>query len=830
MNRNVPLYADVILPLAVPQYYTYQIPDQNSEKAQIGCRVTVVLGKRRIYTGIIRTIHNNPPEGYRIQPILSVLDETPVVTIQQIEFWEWLADYYMCTPGEVYRAALPSGLKLESETKIYPKEPDTHPASLTVVENQLLDILDHSPGISLQKLSSVAGKKDVMPFVNSLIEKDVVTLEESLKKGFKSKLIDFVELEEKYQSNNKLHELLNSMEKKAPKQAELLLCFLKTDAPDHKIKKVLTPKDKLLKSANAAHATLNSMIKKGIFKLITKEISRLSDEEITTKDPFELNAKQSEAYRTIKSQFEDKDVVLLHGVTSSGKTEIYIHLIAEQIKKGKQVLYLLPEIALTAQMIKRLKSVFGNKVGIYHSKFSDDQRVEVFQNLAGVRKLNSPTYQVILGVRSSIFLPYSNLGLVIIDEEHENTYKQFDPAPRYNARDAAVVLAGKHGGKVLMGTATPSFETYMNAITDRYGLVELHDRYLDILLPEIKVVNVREARRKKQMHSLFTPALLDGISESLKNKEQIILFQNRRGFSPFIECNACGWIPYCKNCDVSLTYHKKTNKLICHYCGYSIVNPVHCNSCGNPDVQTRGFGTEKIEDEIALIFPDAKVKRMDLDTARTRRSYEKIIADFENRKIDILIGTQMISKGLDFDHVKIVGILNADNMLHFPDFRSYERSFQLIAQVSGRAGRKNKQGKVIIQTGDPENTVIKYVMKNDYKGFFTQQLQERKNFKYPPYVRLVKLTLRHKKLPVVSHAANMLAEELRKVLGERVVGPEFPLINRLFTFHQKCILVKIERDKQFSQRRKLMREAIDKIHANPNFKSLHIIPDVDPLN
>ncbi len=485
---------------------------------------------------------------------------------------------------------------------------------------------------------------------------------------------------------------------------------------------------------------------------------------------------------------------------------------------------------MTAQIILRLKSVFGNKVGIYHSKFSDDERVEVYQNLAGVRKLNSPAYQIILGVRSAVFLPYSNLGLIIIDEEHENTFKQFDPAPRYNARDAAVVLAGMHAGKVLMGTATPSFESYMNAKSGRYGFIGLHDRYLDIQLPEITVVDVRKARKKKQMHSHFSAKLIRSIREALENKEQIILFQNRRGFSPYIECNACGWIPYCKNCDVSLTYHKKSNTLKCHYCGYRIMNPVSCNSCGNKDIQTRGFGTEKIEDEIAFMLPGVKVKRMDLDTARTRRSHEKIISDFERRKIDILIGTQMISKGLDFDHVRIVGIMNADNMLHFPDFRSYERSYQLIAQVSGRAGRKSKQGKVIIQTGDPENTVIKHVMENNYEGFFNQQLQERKNFNYPPYVRLVKLTLRHKKLPVVSEAANILASELKKVLGNRVVGPEFPLINRLFNLHQKCIMVKIERDKLFTQRRKIMRQTIDRIKANPNFKRLQIIPDVDPMN
>ncbi|MGD2034848.1 MAG: primosomal protein N', partial [Bacteroidales bacterium] len=768
----------------------------------------------------------NPPEGFRISSLLSLLDEVPVVSNRQIEFWEWIADYYMCSPGEVYRAALPSGLKLESETKIFSKEPGTLPGLLTESENRLLDIVDNEQGITLHKLSSLLGRKDVMPIVKGLIEKDIITLEESLKKGYKPKLIDFIELNEMYREEANLNELLVSMEKKAPKQTALLLQLLHLSRE----KQTEVPKNILLKSSGTTHATLNSLIAKGVLKINTRETSRLQSKEITTRQLFKLNEKQAIAFRQIKNQFEHKDVVLLHGVTSSGKTEIYMHLITEQLEKGKQVLYLLPEIALTAQIIQRLTNVFGNKVGIYHSKFSDDERVEVYQNLIGIRKLNSPEYQVILGVRSSVFLPFSNLGLVIVDEEHENTYKQFDPAPRYNARDAAVVLAGMHGGKVLMGTATPSFESYMNAMTNRYGLTELHDRYMDIKLPEIMVTDIRKAGRQKKMHSHFSHQLIESMTEALANKEQIILFQNRRGFSPYIECNACGWVPYCRHCDVSLTYHKKSNKLKCHYCGYAILTPENCHSCGSADIRTRGFGTEKIEDDVALIFPDAKVKRMDLDTARTRRSHEKIIGDFENRRIDILIGTQMISKGLDFNHVKIVGILNADNMLHFPDFRSYERSYQLMAQVSGRAGRKNEQGKVIIQTGDPENVVIKYVVQNDYKGFFEQQLPERKNFNYPPYVRLIKLTLRHRKQEILSRAADLLANDLRKLLANRIVGPEFPLINRLFNQYQKCILVKIERDNLFSQRRRMMRQAIDGITNNKTFKGLQIIPDVDPLN
>jgi primosomal protein N' (replication factor Y) (superfamily II helicase) len=828
MSKEPCKYAELIIPLAVPQYYTYKIPEEFEDRVKPGCRVTVVLGKRRMYTGIVRSLQNNPPEGFDISEILDVLDEKPLASEKQMQFWEWISDYYMCTNGEVYRAALPSGLKLESESKVFLSDLEEEPEGLTASDYRILDLLEQNPGITLHKLTELLSRKNIMPIIKQLLEKNVITLEENLKESYHPLTIDYVKLNEQIPNEKAIVLILETLEKRAPKQAELLLEFLKQTRGEQE--RDLVVKNKLLKSADASHAVLKGLVKKKIFEIITKEVSRLGNTEETLHPPKPLNNSQEQADKEINSFFREKDVVLLHGVTSSGKTEIYIHSIAEQIAKGKEVLYLLPEIALTTQIIQRLRNVFGNKVGVYHSKFSDDQRVEVYRNLAGLSTEDAPHYQLILGVRSSIFLPFSDLGLIIVDEEHENTYKQFDPAPRYNARDAAVVLAGMHGAKVLMGTATPSFESYLNALNGRYGLVDLTERYREMQLPEIEVINVREARRRKLMKTHFSPILLDEMEETLANHEQIILFQNRRGFSPYIECIDCGWIPYCKNCDVTLTYHKKTNRLICHYCGYGIAHPPHCISCGSNDVRTRGFGTEKVEDEIASIFPDAKVSRMDLDTTRTRRSYERIINDFENRKIDILIGTQMVSKGLDFDHVRLVGILNADNMLNFPDFRSWERSFQLIAQVSGRAGRKNKRGKVIIQTGDPGNIVIKKIIENDYKGFFMQQLAERKTFKYPPYFRLVKLTLRHKLLPKVSKAATLLAEELRKKLGNRVVGPEFPLINRVFNYHQKCIIVKIERDKHFTERRKLMRDAIDRIYICEEFKGIQIVPDVDPYN
>jgi primosomal protein N' (replication factor Y) (superfamily II helicase) len=822
------IFADVILPLAVPQYYTYKVPDELLSGIKIGSRVTVALGKRRLYTAIVRRLHQTEPTGFEIRNILTLLDDNPIVNSIQINFWEWLADYYMCTPGEVYKAALPSGLKLESETRVFLNKIDDT-MEFSPIEISLISLVEDSPGITINKLNIATDRKDLMPVVKNLIDKGTLTIEEFLKENYKPRFRESIILKAEWQDENRISELLNKFEKRAPKQAELIIHFLRLGDFSSDKKNIEVSKELLMNSFNSTPSILSTLVKKNIFEISRIEISRLTDNSITT-EPKELNEKQTEAFLKIKNEFVNRDIVLLHGVTSSGKTEIYIHLIKEIIREGKQVLYLLPEIALTTQIIHRLKSAFGDKIGVYHSKFSDSERVEVYYNLLGHRKEGSPEYQIILGVRSSIFLPFSNLGLVIVDEEHENTYKQYDPSPRYNARDAAIVLAGMHHGKVLLGTATPSFESYLNAENEKYGLVELLNRYLDIQMPDLIVVNVREARRKKLMKTIFSPLLIDLIGETLDNKEQVILFQNRRGFSPYIECNSCGTIPYCKNCDVSLTYHKNTNRLNCHYCGYSIPNPDNCLACGSNDMQTRGFGTEKVEDEISFLFPNAKIARMDLDTTRTRKSYEKIIGDFENRKVDILIGTQMVSKGLDFDHVKVVGILNADNLLNFPDFRSFERSFQLIAQVSGRAGRKNARGRVIIQTSNPENTVIRHVVNNEYKNFYIQQISERKNFRYPPYYRLVKLTLRHRKLPVVSKAAHLLADELRKSLDYRVIGPEFPLINRVFNLHQKCILVKIERDMHFTERRRLMRMAIDKISLTEEFKGLQIVPDVDPYN
>jgi len=591
------------------------------------------------------------------------------------------------------------------------------------------------------------------------------------------------------------------------------------------LKKREVSRKELLERSGASAAVLNGLVERGAMETYSKEIGRLAVSEIQTSEQYPLNEFQQKAYAEIEKQFIEKQVVLLHGVTSSGKTELYIQLINKVLAEGKQVLYLVPEIALTTQLTTRLKRVFGRKLGVYHSKFSDAERVEIWNNV-----LNDKTYDVIIGVRSSIFLPFRQLGLVIVDEEHESSYKQYDPAPRYHARNAAIVLASMHGAKTLLGTATPAVETYHNALTGKFGLVELNERHQEMAMPEILVVDSKEAYRKKQMESHFTPLLLEKIAKALQNKEQVILFQNRRGYAPYIECKVCAYVPHCKNCDVSLTVHKVFNTLTCHYCGYTEPIPNICPACGTPGtLATKGFGTEKIEDEIKLIFPDARVSRMDLDTTRSKKSYEKIIADFEQQKVDILIGTQMVSKGLDFERVSLVGILNADNMLNFPDFRAHERAYQLMAQVSGRAGRKNKRGTVVLQTSSPEHAVIGQVIRNDYKAMFTTQCEERKLFKYPPYFRMIQIVLRHRDPKVLNQAANKMATDLRAVFGARILGPNIPSVSRIQNMYIKHILLKFEVEASADRAKELLRQIADQVIAQPQFKALWVNLDVDPM-
>ncbi len=658
------------------------------------------------------------------------------------------------------------------------------------------------------------------------MDKKAVILEEKLREIYKPKTETYIKLNDSIISEKQLNEAFENL-KRAPKQVHVLMSYIKLSGYFLNKKTLEVKKQLLIEESKASSAIVKSLVDKNILSEYNKTISRLNDDVKEQIEIKKLSEAQQKTHDEIQDQYSEKDVVLLHGVTSSGKTEIYIHLIKEQLDKGKQVLYLLPEIALTTQIINRLISVFGNRVGIYHSKFSDSERVEVYKNIIEPR--DKIKYDIILGVRSSLFLPFSNLGLIIVDEEHENTYKQYDPAPRYNARDCSVVLAQMHKAKVLLGTATPSVESYFNAETGKYGLVQLTSRYQNIQLPEIHLVDILRARKKKEMKSIFSPALIDSIKDSLTINEQVILFQNRRGFAPYLECDMCGWIPYCTNCDVSLTYHRHKNELVCHYCGYTIRSPKTCKACGSAAVQTRGFGTEKIEDEIKIFFPDAKVARMDLDSTRKKNAYQTIIGEFEDGKIDILIGTQMVSKGLDFDNVSLVGILNADNMLNYPDFRAFERSYQLMAQVSGRAGRKNKQGKVVIQTSNPEHPILQFVLDNKYEEMYKSQLFERKNFKYPPFYKLIKISVRHKKQDVADKASHQLAVNLKKIFGKRILGPEPPVISRVQNNFIQNIILKIERERSYQKAKQLLYEQIINLITQDSFKSIHISIDVDPV-
>jgi len=818
-------YVDVILPVPIPGSFTYRVPEAIAKDIQPGMRVVVQFGKRKYYAAIVENIHTDKPEYHEIKEIEAILDKGALVNSRQFKMWKWISDYYMCTPGDVMKAALPSGFKLESQTRVISNKDFSDDKILRGEEELLVNILRSRNILSIKEVNSLVKKDNALFVIRSLLAKKAIFVEEKLIERYIPKTENYVRIPDELLDEKKLNKIFDSLEK-APKQLELLMAYLDiTGVLTDKKSGEISKKELLQKTGAAAHA-LTSMVKKGIFLLYPMEIGRLEDTSVEISGIKELSLLQQNKYLQTREYFKDRDVVLLHGITSSGKTEIYIHLINDYIREGKQVLYLLPEIALTTQIINRLKKAFGSRVGVYHSKFNDSERVEIWNNIL---KKDEHSYQVILGVRSSVFLPFDDLGLVIVDEEHENTYKQFDPAPRYHARDTAIILAGIHGAKTLLGTATPSIETYYNASNSKYGLVNLSSRYKEIMLPEIRVVNTRELYRKKQMVSHFSPQLVENIKNALNNNEQVILFQNRRGFSPYLECSLCGWVPKCRHCDVSLTYHKKINRLVCHYCGYSVGIPKVCDECGNTSLLTKGFGTEKIEDEIKILFPDSRVVRMDMDSTRSRRSYNKIITEFESGNIDILVGTQMISKGLDFDNVSLVGIMNADNMLNYPDFRAYERSFQLMSQVSGRAGRKNKRGLVVIQTSDPEHPVIKAVTDNDYERMYKMQLKERKEYLYPPFSRLLKMSLKHKDRDLLDKGSEKFAMRLRQYFGARVMGPQYPVISRIQNYYVKNIIIKIERERSFLKAKAKLTDIIASFKEAGKNRSIQIITDVDPM-
>lgn len=815
-------YIDVILPLPLSATFTYSLPAEMEGAVQVGCRVVVPFGRKKFYTAIVHSLHDQKPTGYEVKEVMALLDPRPLLLPLQFRLWQWIADYYLCTQGDVYKAALPSGLKMESETVVQ-LNPDFEASEpLSPREEQVYRALERTPEQSITALQKETGLKNILAPVKSLMDKEAIFVKEELRRTYKPKTELRVKLTEAACNEHRLHIFFSEMERRAPRQLDLLMKFLEMAGMPGNREREVTKAD-LLQQSGASAAVFGGLVQRGVLEVYHHEVGRLGDavHELHPLNP--LSNHQQRAHDEVLAAFRTKNVCLLKGVTASGKTEIYIHLIAEAIARGEQVLYLLPEIALTTQITERLRRVFGSRLGVYHSKFPDAERVEIWQ-----KQLSEQCYDIILGVRSSVFLPFKRLGLVIVDEEHENTYKQQDPAPRYHARNAAIVLASMCGAKTLLGTATPSVDSWYNATTGKYALVELNERYKEIRLPQIVPVDAKELQRTRRMNGPFSPLLLQNIARALDDREQVILFQNRRGFAPMVECHTCGWVPKCQNCDVSLTYHKGLGQLTCHYCGYTTPVPTKCPACEGTDLRNRGFGTEKIEDDIKQFFPQARVARMDLDTTRTRSAYERIIADFEQGKTDILIGTQMVSKGLDFDRVSVVGILNADTMLNYPDFRAYERAFQLMAQVAGRAGRKQKQGRVVLQTKNIDHPIIPQVIANNYEEMAAAQMAERQLFRYPPYYRLVYVYLKHRNEQLLDLMARTMATRLRAVFGNRVLGPDKPPVARVQTLFIRKIVVKIEAKADMAQARSLLRQVQQGVLQEDSFRSLIVYYDVDP--
>ena len=806
-------YVDVILPLPIPGSFTYLTAidlDLN-----IGQRVVVQFRSRKLYTAIVIKIHNEKPKEYDAKEVLAILDEKPIINEKQLQFWFWIAEYYMCNLGDVMNAALPSSFKLASESKvIIHSDFDGDMEDFSENETSIVNALLNQEELLVQEIIPLINNKSVFAIINNMIRKEIVLIKEDLHDKYKEKIIRIVELVDE-----------NLQVKLTDKQEQLILHFstLRIKFP----KKKWTVSD-LLKKTKVSRGVLTALVKKGVFKIERQSISRLLRAYKKVETSKKLTKPQLKAYDQIKEGFKEKKVCLLHGVTSSGKTEIYIKLIEEQLAKCKQVLYLLPEIALTTQIINRLRKHFGNKVGVTHSHLNNSERVEVWKAVQEKDK-EKVQYPIMLGARSSLFLPYDNLGLIIVDEEHDPSYKQHQPAPRYHARDAAIYLANIHNSSLLLGSATPALESYYNATERKYHLVELNSRYQDLKLPKIECVDIRKAHLKKKMQAQFAPELLDEIKETIANGKQVILFQNRRGYSPILSCATCAFTPNCKYCDVSLTYHKWQNQIKCHYCGFTENLPTICPSCHATDFDSKGFGTEQVQESLNVLLPEATISRMDYDTTRRKFAHQEIIREFEQGRIDILVGTQMVTKGLDFDNVAVVGILNADNMLHYPDFRAHERAFQLMMQVAGRAGRKGKQGKVLLQTYDDTHSVIQLLKAHDFKCFYSEQISERKSFNYPPFSRIIGITLKHRDKNQLDKAANQLATQLRKSFGHRVLGPEYPSISRIRNYYHKDILLKIEVEASVKKAKTFLTTIIEKLQEQKDFRSVRIILDVDKI-
>jgi primosomal protein N' (replication factor Y) len=809
-------FIDVILPIPIQKTFTYSVTQFEYEFLKKGMRVAVSFGKTKMYTGLVFNLHQIPPETYDAKEILQILDNKPIVTEHQLKHWEWISTYYMCGLGDVYRAALPSAFLLESETIIFKNESFDNKYILNDEEFLIYEALQRQSQLTIHQVVDILGKKKVLPIINELIQKSAVYIKEEIYEQYKPKLIKYVRLSNNYNSENSLELLMNELSR-ATKQREVIMTFFQLSAS----KKPIKVKD-LEKVSGASSSIIKALEVKGVLEFYFIKTDRISYKGETSALK-KLNNYQKQALKEIKISFTTKDVILLHGITSSGKTEVYTKLIQETLDSGKQALFLLPEIALTTQIISRLQNYFGNQISVFHSKYSMNERVEVWNNVLE----NKPKAQIILGARSSIFLPFNNLGLVVVDEEHETSYKQFEPSPRYNARDAAIVLSHLHQGKILLGSATPSLETYFNASENKYGLVELNRRFGDVKLPKIELIDIKEKQRKREMTGHFSDTLLKQIQEELEENKQIILFQNRRGFSPIVECSTCGVSPQCPNCDVSLTFHKFKHELKCHYCNYLRAMPNSCGACGSNNLSTKGFGTEQIELELKKIFPDYSIGRMDLDTTRGKYGYQKIIGAFEAKEIDILVGTQMLSKGLDFENVSLVGILNADMMLNFPDFRAHERAFQLMVQVSGRAGRSKKQGKVMIQTYNPYHQILQQVSITDYTTMYKEQMQDRWQYHYPPYYRLIKITLKHKDYQKTETGVNWLVRALQNVFGENVLGPSSPAVSRIRNQYIKNVMIKIPPKQSIVKTKHEIIKVKNSFQSISDFRPIRFIIDVD---
>ncbi len=804
------------MPIPLQKLFTYKITVAEASFLKKGMRVAVEFGKSKIYTALVYKIHTEAPVGYEAKDIYQILDEIPIVNETQITHWEWIANYYMCSLGEVFRAALPSAFLLESETAILLQQGFNDEKSLTNEEFLVFEALQHQPQLSIHQIIQILDKKKVFPIIKQLIEKKVIVVKEQIYEQYKPKLVKYIELTKEWEAADKLSELLNELGR-AKKQRDVILTYFQLKAQKKPIKA-----SELQKQSNGSTAVIKSLIDKHIlsYYYIQKDRINFNGKSSEIK---ELTIHQQKAFEAIESTFKTKQVALLKGVTSSGKTEIYVKLIKQLLENNKQVLFLLPEIALTTQLIERLQHYFGEYLSVFHSKYSMNERVEVWNNVLE----SKAKAQLILGARSSLFLPFSNLGLIIVDEEHEPSFKQYDPAPRYHARDAAIVLAHQHKAKVILGSATPSIESYYNATQQKYGLVTLDRRYGNVLLPEIELVDIKEKYRKKRMIGHFSDRLLEMISEALNEKEQVILFQNRRGFAPVVECETCGVSPQCPQCDVSLTFHSFRKELRCHYCGYRQAMPHNCGACGSEKLNTKGFGTEQIELELHQLFPDANIGRMDLDTTRGKYGYQKILGQFQAQEIDILVGTQMLSKGLDFANVSLVGIMNADTMLNFPDFRAHERSYQLMVQVAGRAGRANKRGKVAIQTFNPYHQILQQVSTNAYAEMYKEQLDERWQYHYPPFYRIIKITLRHKDFNRVEEGAHWLGKSLTGIFKEQVLGPTTPAISKIRNYYIRHIIVKIPQNQHLELTKKNIIRVKNAFQAIKEFRSIKLNIDVD---